>query len=209
MNRGFTLIGLIAVFALATAGQAIEINFDTTADGHTTILAHDVFGEVLPSSTTGPSLDTYSSLGATFTGGVILTGECFDNPSNLLATSDFAMLKNNARLPGRITIQFAHAVNSVSLSVINGFEAANFTITADTGQQNNIHLNSFTNSGDMNTLSVSGPVIHSVTISTDQLIGNKSFGIDNLQAAPVPEPATYVSVIGSLVLLHNRMKKSK
>lgn len=194
---------------LSCAVQALTINFDVTADSLTPIEAPETFGEAASSSLVGPSVTAFSPLGVHFDGGVILAGARFHNPSNLLATSDFAYLADNTMLPGTITIHFDFAVTAVSMRVINGYEAGTFDVTADTGERVSLSLTGYMTAGDSGTVIIRGDAMNSLVVTSSQLPGNRHFGIDDLQATPVPEPAATAPLVAGSLLLAGRMRRRK
>ncbi len=198
MNKGLAALAILLIGS--TFGHALEVSFDTAADGATHPAAPDTFGEVLASPTAGPHLSAYSTLGITFDGGVILSGALFHNTSNLLATSDFAYIQNDLPLPGSITIVFDRPTSAVGMRIVNGYSAADFALAADTGEVVSIHLGDYMTVADSAYVVLRGAAMNSVTVSSTQPAGNRIFGIDNVSATPVPEPSTLSGIIAGTAL---------
>jgi len=186
----------------ALTAPAAVIDFDSIA-------ASCCFGDVTAGGARGPQI-VFGN--ATVDGGVVLDDTAFadtatSNP-NIYATFDLGTLGDGSTLPGFITISFLNPVSFVSLDVINGFGAADFTLAAYDASSvllgsSIVSLSDFGAPGSVGNTSVSFAGIRSVVISTNQGVGNTDFAIDtvNYTESAVPEPRTWLSMAGGLAAI--------
>src|SRR5262249_25261078 len=120
--RRILLVSVFAVLLVLAAPSLIQadtVNFDN-------VVAPAVFIQV-------PTSSPFVSTGLTLTNGVVLNDTHFGSSSttspNLYATTDFHPLADLTLLPGFIVGTFTGGTGSgLSLDVINGFGAADFTL---------------------------------------------------------------------------------
>jgi len=188
-------LSLCVILAAPSLMRADQVNFDN-------VVAPADFVQV-------PSYNPFVAPGITFTNGVVLNDTHFGSASttspNLYATTDFHPLGDLTLLPGFIVGTFTSGTGSgLSLDVINGFGAADFTLTAYDAANNilgvtSIFLNDFTFPGSVGSLSLGVSGIDHFTVTTDQAGGFIDFAIDSVNftttgTTPTPEP-------GSLAML--------
>jgi hypothetical protein len=187
------VVAVLALAALAGPAQAATtIDFDSIA-------APCCFGFVSPNTGQGPLLTFFGNV--SINGGVVMENAAWaglaTTAPNLYGTSDFLALADGSFLPGAITITFATPVAGVTLDVINGFDAANFTLTAFDAGNGVIDADSmfltafFSGPTSVGNATVSGSGIAKLTITTDQPEGDVDFAIDTIvfNDGPAKEPA--------------------
>jgi len=200
---------LFAAFA-PLAAAAATITFDDTQE-----LAPATFADVLPGGEFGPQLDYGDVM---FDGGIIAlaitpSDQAATTLPNLYATTDFAPLADGSLLSGMITAVFAMPVTSVALDVGNGnLFSAKITLTAFSGSDvvasDTVLLDAFASLGDfVGHLEVAGPNITSITVTSDQPAGTKSFSVDTVTYAMIPEPSTGILALLGVSLLAARRRR--
>jgi PEP-CTERM motif len=191
--RRVLFVGCLAVFAALVAPSIImadQVNFDN-------VVAQCCFSGTTYSPFVTPSI--------TFTNGVVESNAGWNNEAttapNVYATSDsFHPLQDLSVLPGNIQGTFTSGTGSgLSMDVINGFLAADFTLTAYDAANNilgtsSVFLSGFGQAGSIGTLSLGVGNISYFTMTTDQPGGTIDFAIDtvNFTVTPTatPEPAS-------------------
>ncbi len=193
---------LIITAILGTAGLGAQVVRTVTFENPG--VAPRAFANVIPGGPFGPA---YSLSGATFGGGVILNESVFLNAAttklyfavefaaNLYCTTDREALQGGSTLPGTITATFASAQSFLRFDIVNGAAAATFTVTAFDAARaavatSSIALAARDASGATGTLTVSGPDIRSITITSNQQRGAISFAIDTLTFMAATNPVT-------------------
>ncbi|MEP7364607.1 MAG: PEP-CTERM sorting domain-containing protein [Acidobacteriota bacterium] len=206
--RVFASILLTFSLGVLTAPAAI-VDFDS-------ISASCCFSDVTPGGARGPVL-VFGN--ATFDGGVVMDNTGWNDMEtsfpNLYGTSDYSELSDFSVLPGFITITFLSPVSFVTLDIINGSDASDFTLSAYDGLSallgsSVVSLTSFGQPGSVASASVNFAGIKSVIITSAQGEGSIDFAIDtvNFSDTGVPEPATWLSVAGGLAVLALRRKRA-
>src|SRR5262245_61904684 len=119
-----TLLVLASSLLLPVQGRSALIDFDAIA-------ATCCFADVTPGVARGPLI---AFPGASVDGGVVMYNSGWANQAttapNVYGTSDFNALADGSFLPGFITILFNSVVSAVTLDIINGAGAADFTASA-------------------------------------------------------------------------------
>lgn len=192
----------LAVGALVTDARAntVTINFDEFTSPPATCCYADtgVIGPLLYPQVTITDADNL---------GYVMNSSGWDNmetsPPNLFGTTS-----------GTINLTFSVPVSNLSLDVINGTSASDFTLASFDASDNQLtsvtqYLNGFTSSGSTGRFSANSADIWSATI-----VGNGDFAIDTISfdtgASPVPEPSSFVLLgfgLGGLALAAYRRKK--
>ena len=198
MKCKILVIGVVLFFAgflvISTPSvYATVIDFDSIA-------ATGYYIDVTPGGERGPLL---SFTDITFNGGVVMSDDGWLNlatsKSNLYGTSDTAILADGStQLPGFITGTFTTPASGlITLDVINGAGAANFTLYAWDSNDiqiglNTIYLNYFGSAGSVGALSLNFSGISYFTVASDQGERAIDFAIDTVRFNAVPEPTSMI-----------------
>jgi hypothetical protein len=192
INRAalFLAVSCCSLLLATPQTRAQSVNFDDVS-------APPYFENVSPGGDDGP---VFTRAGVTFRGGVVLNGSGFNDEEtsapNLYATSDFDTLADGSSLPGFMTISLTAPANSISLDIINGFNASSFTLLAfDSGNNligtSSIFLNAYSAAGGVGSLSLTTLAdIDHLSVNSGQAPGNVDFAIDSVNLSVVPEPST-------------------
>ncbi|TDK67369.1 PEP-CTERM sorting domain-containing protein [Sapientia aquatica] len=170
------LAGLIAMLtAVAVQASTVSINFDE----FTTPPVNCCYGN----PTQGVPV-IYPTV--TITGG---------NSGTIMDNTGWSNMQTSGKnlfgtLDGLITLNFNQPISGLSLDVINGTNAASFTLSEYDNSHNLIDsetmfLNRYTTAGSVERFSLLDSGVFSATIS-----GNGDFGVDTITYSDVPEPAT-------------------
>jgi hypothetical protein len=169
------------------------INFDSIA-------ATCCYIDVTPGTGRGPLL-VFPEL--TLNGGVVMDNTGWLNletsAPNLYGTADSAGLADGSFLPGFITGQFSSAVSSMAMDIINGSNAADFTLSAYDASSfllgsQTVSLDCFScGAAAVSHVSLAFAGIDHFTVTSAQGQGNIDFAIDTIafpSSPSVPEPAS-------------------
>ena len=170
------LAGLIAMLtAVAVQASTVSINFDE----FTTPPVNCCYGN----PTAGVPV-IYPTV--TITGG---------NSGTIMDNTGWSNMQTSGKnlfgtLDGLITLNFNQPISGLSLDVINGTNAASFTLSEYDNSHNLIDsetmfLNRYTTAGSVERFSLLDAGVFSATIS-----GNGDFAVDTITYSDVPEPAT-------------------
>ncbi len=205
MSLGRNLLAVCAVLALAAAPSVsradLLIDFDS-------ISATGFFADVTPGAGRGPLL-TFGDV--TVDGGVVMSnagwGGMATTSPNLYGTTDAYELADGSKLPAYVTGVFdtAGAYDGITLDIINGWDAATFTLTAydafgDVLTNTSVDLAAYQLSGSVATVSLSGlSGLKSFKVTSSQQTGYVDFAVDTirLKDGAVPEPGTLALFAGA------------
>jgi hypothetical protein len=196
---------------LATSAQATVINFEDQPAGPCCF------------SPRAPETLNYNlggGLTATFTNGVILTGESFQttDSSNVYATTNFV---GGAVDPSPLTVTFSQPIHNFQMDILNAI-AGDYTVSDNAGHSTSFNL--ATTGGSLQTVgfAATGTIVTIAYLNDSKSSfgpGNFDFAIDNVafnqntvggQNSNTPLPAAFplfASGLGALGWINRRKKR--
>jgi hypothetical protein len=187
---GAFVVGVV-MLGISHCALATTINFDNVINAPT------FFTDAVPGGAFGPA---YYANGVSFSDGVVLDGDGYDNeeptPANLYATTSIYSLADGSDLSGYIegTLDTPGFYNGISLDIINGFLSGSFTLSAYDAANNlvdsdTLSLGEYGSSTAVGTATIWGSNIDYFTITSATLPDD--FGIDSIELSyPAPEKST-------------------
>ena len=192
------------IFSLSAALLGCALVFSTTQIRAATVDFEDHTG---PSTfdVAGPAqtlVYTFGGLQATFTGGVILTGETQQttDDSSVYATSEPSVAGGDISLSNPLTVTFNQAIQNFQVDILNAF-SGNYRLSDNDGHTFDFSLS--TTGGSVQTV---GFAAAGTQVQIEYLDGPWDFAIDNVKfneplTSDTPEPASLLSMGGGLLLL--------